>query len=100
MQIKKKSATTAVMIPGKRIDLTNSNDLKIKFMELCNEGFSNIIIDLTNVKAIDSSGIGKLHFHKKLKERHGQLTIINITSEYLKRMFNMIELNKLMKIED
>jgi anti-sigma B factor antagonist len=91
----------ALIIPEGRIDITNSQDLKQKMLELYDEDIKHITLDFTNVTTIDSSGLGKLLlFQKKLKERNGGLKIINITSDYVSKMFKMIHLHKAINIED
>ncbi len=101
MRVEKKSDNLAVIIPNGRIDITNSNELKQKLLDLFDEGCNYITIDFTNVTGIDSSGLGKLLlFQKKLKERDGELKIVNISSDYVKKMFNMIHLYKVINIEE
>lgn len=101
MKVEKKSADTAVIIPQGRIDITNSQELKDKLLLLYEEGFKNVSIDFTDVTGIDSSGLGKLLlFQKKLKERDGELRVVNITSDYIRKMFNIIHLYKVINIED
>ncbi|MDW7675655.1 MAG: STAS domain-containing protein [Bacillota bacterium] len=91
---------TAIIIPDNRIDISNSHELKEALVGLYNKGLNLITIDFINVNRIDSSGLGKiLLFQKKLKERGGELTIINVTSEYVKQMFAMIHLNKVIKVK-
>ncbi len=101
MKIEKQSGNKVVITPSERIDITNSNDLKQKVLALFDEGYIFVTIDFGSVSGIDSSGLGKLLlFQKKLRERNGELTIINITSEYVKKMFNMIHLNKVINIPE
>ena len=95
-----KNGNQAVVIPDGRIDITNSQDLKKKLLEIFDDGYDEIVIDFSNISSIDSSGLGKLLlFHKKLKERGGELRIINVGSDYVKKMFSMIHLNKVINIE-
>ncbi len=95
-----KNGNQAVVIPDGRIDITNSQDLKKKLLDIFDEGFDEIVIDFGNISSIDSSGLGKLLlFHKKLKERGGELRIVNVSSDYVKKMFSMIHLNKVINIE-
>lgn len=100
MQVERKGKDDVTIIPNERIDITNSSEFKQLFLTLYDEGYSNITIDFSNVSGIDSSGLGKLLlFQKKLKERQGELRIINISSEYVRKMFNMIHLYKVINIE-
>ncbi len=91
----------ARIIPGKKIDLTNAEKLKEKFVELVEEkNIKNITLDFKNVEKIDSSGLGKLLlFHKIIKEAQGKLKIENVNSQYVKKVFNMVNLTETLDIE-
>ena len=90
----------AVIRPKGNIDFSTSNDLKEELISIYEEGYNQIEIDFGKVKSIDSSGLGKLLlFHKKLKEQNGELLIKNIKSDYIKNMFEMIKLNKVINIK-
>ena len=90
----------ARMILDKKIDLSNSHLMKEKFLKLLGQGHINIILDFSQVKMIDSSGLGKiLLFQKELREKGGSLKILNITSEYVEKMFYMIHLDQVVDIE-
>lgn len=100
MDIIKEGSKKVKLKPEGRIDVVTSQDLKDNLLELFNEGFDYIIIDFSNVTSIDSSGLGKLLlFQKKLKERDGALSIINVSTDYIKNMFKMIHLDKVIDIE-
>lgn len=90
-----------VISPLENIDFSNAHKFKEKLLEVFNDDYKMVIIDFAKVESIDSSGLGKLLlFHKKLKENDKTLIIRNIESDYLKKMFDMIHLNKVIKIED
>ena len=95
-----KHENEACLLPEGRIDISNSQELKQQLLAVYEEGFNQIEIDFSKVTGIDSSGLGKLLlFQKKLKERGGELSIVNINNEYVKKMFTMIHLYKVIKIE-
>ena len=97
----KKNENEVIVIPEGKIDFSNSEDFKEKLLDVYEEGYNEIIIDFSNISSIDSSGLGKiLLFHKKLKDRNGDLKIRNITSDYVKKMFNMIHLDQVVNIEE
>ena len=101
MEIKRKDGDSMIIVDENRIDVSNSHLLREKLQMLYDEGSKVIVLDFNSVTSIDSSGLGKLLiFQKKLKERGGELKIINITSEYIRKMFKMIHLNKVINIED
>lgn len=90
-----------VISPVGNIDFSNSQDLKDQLLELFEQDYQKVVMDFSEVESIDSSGLGKLLlFHKKLKEKEGTLVIKNVESDYIKKMFEMIHLNKVIEIED
>ncbi len=99
MRIVKISDKAAIVIPGEKIDISNSQVLKERLLELYDEGYVTITLDFSKVSAIDSSGLGKLLlFHKLLKERKGELCVTNVLSEHVYKMFKIIQLDKVIKI--
>ena len=100
MEIKNKGENNVTVVADKKIDITNSQDLKKKLLNLIQQGYTELTIDFKQVESVDSSGLGKLLLiHKRLKERNGALKIINLNNEYVKKMFSMIHLNKVLDIE-
>lgn len=101
MEQMRSSEGKIIIKPEGRIDVVNSQNLKQELLTLYNEGINEIVIDFSKITSIDSSGLGKLLlFQKKLKERGGELRIINVTNDYIQNMFKMIHLNKVIKIEN
>ena len=82
------------------IDFSNSYKFEEKLQEVFNDNYKKIIIDFCEIEIIDCSGINKLFkFQKKLKEEDGNLIIRNVKSDYVKNIFNLVKLNKNIKIE-
>jgi len=83
------------------IDFTNSQDFKNELLKIYDQNIKDVEIDFGRLESIDSSGLGKiLLFNKKLEEINGELKIKNVKSEYIREMFEMIQLNKVIKIID
>ena len=100
MRVEKQDSQKALVTPGERIDITNSDEFKKNLLTLFDEGYKDITIDFKNVSGIDSSGLGKLLlFQKKLKEIGGVMRIVNVNNSYVEKMFKMIHLNKVIDIE-
>ncbi|MFW6001645.1 MAG: STAS domain-containing protein [Halanaerobium sp.] len=95
------SNSQVVISPAGNIDFSNSQELKDELLELFEQDYKKVILDFSEVESIDSSGLGKLLlFHKKLKEKDGTLVIRNVESDYIKNMFEMIHLKKVIEIEE
>ncbi len=92
---------SARIIPGESINLSNAEEFKDKFLELVEEkNIKKIIIDFKNVEKIDSSGLGKLLlFNKITEENEGSLRIENINSQYVRNVFNMVDLKDTMDLD-
>ena len=89
-----------IFVPEEKLNQNNSQRTANELLELYNKGFPRIILDFSNVKSIDSSTLGKLLvLQKKLKEAEGGLQIINITNSNIKKVFQMIQLHKVISIE-
>lgn len=90
----------ARIIPEAVIDLTNSEKLRDRVNELISKDIETIIFDFKNVKEIDSSGLGKIFLCNKIvNENDGELIIENVKSEYVQKIFKMVDLNKIVKIK-
>lgn len=90
--------TVLLRIEEELLNTQNSEELKAILNELYVKGNKNIDLDLSKVKATNSSGIGKiLFFYKKLNEEGGCLAIKSI-SENLKETFQLLRMDKLFKI--
>ncbi|MFW6022309.1 MAG: STAS domain-containing protein [Halanaerobiaceae bacterium] len=91
----------AVVKPSGRINYSNSNQFKKEMLEKNNNNIKELVVDFSKVESIDSSGLGKLLLmQKRMKEKGGKLKIINVNSEYIRDMFDMIYLNKIIEIEE
>lgn len=88
-----------IILPEK-INLTNVNAFKRNLQELYDRGHKSIRLDCANLTIIDSAGLGSLiMFQKKLKERGSELKLINVNHNYIKHLFDMIELDRIILIE-
>lgn len=94
------SKNEPLVILPQSIDLSNSNKLKEVLLSLYQEGHQTIVIDFTHLEVLDSSGLGKLLlFHKKLKDRGGELKVVRVKNEGIQKMFRVIQFHKVISIE-
>ena len=85
-----------VMLKGE-LDEHNSSYTKTTLEELFNgRGFSQVIVDLSELDFMDSTGVGVLiGRYKKLKERNVPIFICN-PSKHAEKIFNMTGLYNIM----
>ncbi len=96
--IKNAAGKMTVTIAG-RVD----NEGALPFQEALDKTFEvnprSVVLDLTGVAFINSTGIGKLLlFYKRIKNRSGEITITGINDDVY-TLFKAIRLDKLIPIE-
>lgn len=100
MEVDYKEHYVVVTLPEKVAIFKGADELKNTLLTLCEEGYSTIVLDFTNLIMMDTSGLSHLLvFQHRLKKEKGSLNIINITSQYIRDMFETIELYKVISIE-
>ena len=100
MTVQKTNSSEAVVYMGQKLTAANSSELKEKIQSLFAEGYRQITLDFSLSNLIDASGLGKICVSQKvLKENQGELRIINVKNSYLQRIFNLVQLYKVITIE-
>ncbi len=85
-------------IRDERIDAHNSAELKESILKVIEQGELNIVVQLGQVRFIDSSGLGALlSGFKNAAARSGKLVLTNIQSQVLS-MFELTRLNRVFEI--
>jgi len=75
-----------------------ATDFKDALQKLYEEGESEVVLDLDDVRLINSNGIGKiLMFHKRFADRGGQLYYKAPLRGVVKDLFETLLLTKLLK---
>jgi len=94
MQIEKENRGefTIVRVEEERIDSKVAPDLKAHLLLLIEQGVDKILIDLSHVEYVDSSGLGALLFGvRQLRMFMGNLAVFGAR----KRVLNLIRIAKL-----
>jgi anti-anti-sigma factor len=82
------------------INIDSAQQLKSLFDDLIVRGVQNVRLNLKNVPISNSSGIGHiLMLFKSLKERNGKLEIRGL-SRNLKEMLKLLNIEKLISIQE
>lgn len=89
---------TVLFIKEDRLDANNSEDLKKELQQQFAADTKNMIIDLTEIHFIDSSGLGALvSGYKNASTIHGSLKLTNLQSQ-VKSMFELTRLHRVFDI--
>ena len=98
LNLEKLTACTVLYIQEERIDAHNSGELKEAILHLIEQGETNIIVQLEQVKFIDSSGLGALlSGHKNATAKSGKLALVNMQHQVLS-MFELTRLDRVFEI--
>lgn len=85
-------------IQEERIDAHNSTELKEHFLSMMEQGDTQILVQLEQVRFIDSSGLGALlSGFKNAESRSGKLALTNLQPQVLS-MFELTRLNRVFEI--
>ncbi|MBT3318203.1 MAG: STAS domain-containing protein [Clostridia bacterium] len=81
------------------VDIYNADSLKNELHSLIAEKSADIVLDCTNLKYIDSTGLGVLvNALKKVKETEKSIRIVNL-KPYIAKIFTLTGLDKIFVIE-
>ncbi|ROL61091.1 anti-sigma factor antagonist [Bacteroidetes/Chlorobi group bacterium ChocPot_Mid] len=87
-------------LKSKNLDSENSPQLKAELLILCQPTIKGLILDISAVEYIDSSGLGALLLaHRQLKENDTIITLVG-AQDVVKSMLNISQLTDLFNLED
>ena len=80
-----------------KIDSTVAPELKSEFMNLAQDGVTNLILDMEAVKYVDSSGLSALLVGNRSFGEAGTFVLFNVTDHVMK-LISISQLDKVMTI--
>jgi len=84
----------------KNLDSQNSANLKAELLIICQPTIKGLILDISDVEYIDSSGLGALLLaHRQLKEYDTVITLVG-AQEVVKSMLSISQLTDLFNLAD
>jgi anti-sigma B factor antagonist len=98
LHIEKKDDVTILYAREERLDAHNSGDLKTELASLFEAKEKNILVDLKDVRFIDSSGLGALvSGFKNAISHQGSLKLSSLQPQ-VKSMFELTRLHRVFEI--
>ena len=87
-----------VMVREERLDAHNSDELKVEMNRLFESGTKNLLVDLKEVRFIDSSGLGVLvSGYKNASMHQGSIKLCSLQTQ-VKSMFELTRLKRVFDI--
>ena len=101
MNVEKIDSQAAVLHLPATVEDEDAPKLRQILQTLYEEGFQFLQVDFTVTEKLREHCLGiLLLYHKRLTERGGELTFVNVKSSRLKHVFGMIDLRRVMTIEE
>jgi len=90
--------TVVIHLNEERLDAHNSAELKVEFQRLFESGNLSLLVDLKNIRFIDSSGLGALvSGFKNATTNQGTLKLSSLQPQ-VKSMFELTRLHRVFEI--
>jgi len=96
--IDKKDNYTIITIDEKKLDTSIAPDLKSEFVKLNAEGITNLILDLSNVKYTDSSGLSSILIANRLCNSSSGLLIMTGLQDHVMKLISISKLESVLNI--
>ena len=96
--IDKKDQYSILKLQEEKLDSPLSPALKSEFVTLNAEGIKNIIIDLSEVKYVDSSGLSALLVGNRIYNEDGGIFILSSLNDHVMKLIKISQLNNVLNI--
>lgn len=97
LNIRQEQQVTVISVEGE-VDASNSTDLGDSLDQILADGHKKLVVDLQNVKFIDSSGLGTLvRVYKHARAESGDVCLASLQPP-VKRVFELTRLDRVFDI--
>jgi len=96
--IDKKEKYSVLSLEEENLNSTVAPDLKSEFVILSSEGISNLILDLSEVRYVDSSGLSAILTANRLWKNDGSFILTGIVHESVKKLIEISRLDTVLTI--
>jgi len=96
--IEKKDKYSTIKVDEEKLDSTKAPDFKSRFVTLQAEGVKNLIVDLSPVKYIDSSGLSALLVGNRIFREGGGLFVLACINDHVMKLISISQLDKVLDL--
>ncbi len=96
--IEKKDQYVLMTLMEENLNSVKAPDLKAEFTIIKNEGHRNLILDLSNVQYVDSSGLSAILTANRLFSEEGTYVVTGINSDTVKTLFSISRLEDVLNL--
>ncbi len=96
--IDKKEQYSILKLQEEKLDSPLSPILKSEFVTLNAEGIKNIIVDLSDVNYVDSSGLSALLVGNRIYNEDGGIFILTTLNDHVMKLIKISQLNNVLNL--
>ena len=96
--IEKKEKYTVLTLQEENLNSVVAPNLKSELVILSNEGVPNLILDLTNVKYVDSSGLSAILTANRLWKNIGSFVLTGIKHDNVRKLIEISRLDSVLTL--
>lgn len=96
--VDKQERYTYLKLEESNLNSLISPDLKSEFVFYNNEGIKNLILDLSSVEYVDSSGLSAILTAERLWKGHGTFVLTGIISDNIRKLIEISRLDTVLTI--
>ncbi len=91
----------ALVILPEKVMSPHSDHFKPALQKAYELGHNTIVLDCNDLKIFKAVGFAYVvAYHKKMKDRGGEIKMINVSNDSIKENFRAVEMSKLLSIEE
>lgn len=98
LEIKHLENLSIVVVREKRLDAETAGDFKQQMLDLINQGYHNILLNLSEVDFMDSTGIGAIISSLKALDRRGDIVLCEVKSSKVMQVIQITRMDKILQI--
>ena len=96
--IKKEEKYIIIGLKNEKLDASIAPDLKSDFVKFNQEGFKNIILDLSDTKYIDSSGLSAILVANRLCTNEKGTFVLSNISDHINKLITISQLQSVLNL--
>lgn len=96
--IDKREKLSVLTLDEENLNSLIAPDLKSDLLILKNEGINNLVVDLSKVKYVDSSGLSAILTGNRMWKDSGSFVVTGIESPMVKKLIEISKLNTVLSI--
>lgn len=96
--VDKQEKYTVLSIEEEKLDTLVAPDVKSEFVKINSDGVSNVILNLSGVKYIDSSGLSAILVANRLCENANGKLVIACVTDHVMKLFKISQLDSVLTL--